>query len=428
MVSLFSFLVFGVRRASVAARCRLPYLGFAAFVMAFAWNGAALAGTTIANDARLGGDAQRTRFVADLSRAVEFRVFTLENPYRVIVDMPDVKFQMPAGLGNKGRGLVSAYRYGLIAPGKSRIVIDVKAAVRIDKAFVLKAKDGQPARLVVDLVKTDVGAFRKEMRRARATGQGRQASKRPEPAKPPALGKRVKNGGKPLIVIDPGHGGVDPGAVSRGGLREKDVVFSFAKTLEAQLKKTGRYRTLMTRRIDVYVPLRKRVEIARRQSASLFISIHADSVPGRFSTKASGATVYTLSEKASDKEAKALAAKENRADIIAGVDLPPESDEVTNILIDLAQRETKNLSITFADTLVDSMKGETPVRKKARRFAGFRVLKAPDVPSVLVELGYMSNPSDEKRLKSKRWQRKVAVTTARAVDSYFAKRVARMPY
>ncbi len=423
MVGLLSKLAVKLRRAGARAH----QIGIVALALAMLWPGAVLADTTIANDARLGGDAQRTRFVADLSREVKFRVFTLENPYRVIVDMPDVRFQMPAGLGNTGRGLVSAYRYGLIAPGKSRIVIDVKAAVRIDKAFVLKAKDGQPARLVVDLVKTDVGAFRKEMRRARASGEGRQASK-PPPAKPPVLRKRAKSGGKPLIVIDPGHGGVDPGAVSRGGLREKDVVFSFSKALEAQLKKTGRYRTLMTRRIDVYVPLRERVEIARREGASLFISVHADSVPGRLSTKASGATVYTLSERASDKEAKALAAKENRADIIAGVDLPPKSDEVTNILIDLAQRETKNLSITFADTLVDSMKGATPVRKKARRFAGFRVLKAPDVPSVLVELGYMSNPSDEKRLKSKRWQRKVAVSTTRAVDNYFAKRVARMPY
>ena len=398
--------------------------------LGFGVNRADLAAETVANDARLGGDAERTRFVADLSREVEFHVFTLENPYRVIVDMPDVQFQMPAGVGSKGRGLVSAYRYGLIAPGKSRIVIDVKAPIKIAKAFVLKAKGGQPARLVIDLVKTDSGTFKKEMRAARAKSGGSRSAKRsaPKPANPPAVLKRADRGGKPLIVIDPGHGGVDPGAVSRSGLREKDVVFAFSKALEAELKKSGRYRTKMTRRIDVYVPLRERVAIARRAGASLFISVHADSVPGRFSKTASGATVYTLSEKASDNEAKALAAKENRSDIIAGVDLPAESDEVTNILIDLAQRETKNLSITFADTMVASIKGQTPVRKKARRFAGFRVLKAPDVPSVLVELGYMSNPSDEKRLKSKRWQRKIAKAAAKAVDNYFAKRVARMPY
>lgn len=382
---------------------------------------------TVANDARLGGDAERTRFVADLSKAVKFRVFTLQSPYRVIVDMPDVKFQMPAGLGSKGRGLVTAYRYGLIAPGKSRIVIDVKAPIRVAQAFVLDAKGDQPARLVIDLVKTDVATFAKEMQKARKADAGAVAKPRAKPT-PPAVRKRAQKGGKPLIVIDPGHGGVDPGAVSRSGLREKDVVFAFAKALEAELKKSGRYRTQMTRRIDVYVPLGRRVEIARRAGASLFMSIHADSVPGAFSTKASGATVYTLSEKASDNEAKALATKENRSDIIAGVDLPSKSDEVTNILIDLAQRETKNLSITFADAMITSIKGQTPVRKNAHRFAGFRVLKAPDVPSVLVELGYMSNPSDEKRLKSKRWQRKVAKAATRAVDNYFSKRVARMPY
>ncbi len=395
------------------------------------WIGAAVApaaADTVANDARLGGDANRTRFVADLSRVVDFHVFTLENPYRVIVDMPDVKFQMPAGLGSTGRGLVSAYRYGLIAPGKSRIVIDVKAPIKVAKAYVLKPKGGQPARLVIDLVKTDIATFRKEMRRGRKAATAREGAQKSRPSEPPAVRERAERGGKPLIVIDPGHGGVDPGAVSRNGLREKDVVFAFAKVLEAELKRRGRYRTLLTRRIDVYVPLGERVAIARRAGASLFISIHADSVPGRFSTIASGATVYTLSERASDNEAKALAAKENRSDIIAGVELPPESDEVTNILIDLAQRETKNLSITFADAMVTSIKEKTQVRRKARRFAGFRVLKAPDVPSVLVELGYISHPNDEKRLKSKRWQRNVAVAAAGAIDNYFAKRVARMPY
>ena len=391
-----------------------------------------LAASTVANDARLGGDAESTRFVADLSREVEFRVFTLANPYRVIIDMPDVRFQMPAGLGNKGRGLVSAYRYGLIAPGKSRIVIDVKSAVRVKKAFVLKAKSGQAARLVIDLVKTDAKTYREQMRRDAQAGRGQTdvkpaALKRPR-VKLPAMAKRGPKSGKPIIVIDPGHGGVDPGAISRNGLREKDVVFSFAKVLYAELKKNGRFNPVLTRQIDVYVPLRERVAMARRMAASLFISIHADSVSGRFSKTASGATVYTLSETASDNEAKALATKENRADIIAGVDLPTESNEVSNILIDLAQRETKNWSITFADTLVTTIKGKTPVRKKSRRFAGFRVLKAPDVPSVLVELGYMSNPSDERRLKSKRWQRKVAASMARAIGKYFSTRYARSPY
>ena len=387
--------------------------------------------TTLAKDARIGGDAERTRFVADLSKKVSFRVFTLADPYRVIVDMPDVSFQLPAGLGRKGKGLVSAYRYGLIAPGKSRIVIDVKAPVLVDKAIVLDAKNGNPVRLVIDLAKTDRKKFLANLAKQPSPDSRADKSKIagvPLPsAAPPAVRKR-RGQSKPIVVIDPGHGGVDPGAISRSGLKEKDVVFDFAKMLRDEIKKRGRLRPIMTREIDVYVPLRERVAFARRNGASLFISIHADSVPGRFSKKASGATVYTLSERASDSEARTLAAKENRSDIIAGVDLPSESDEVTNILIDLAQRETKNLSISFAGTLLSGLKGETPLRKKSHRFAGFRVLKAPDVPSVLVELGYISNPSDAERLRSRDWREEMAVTVSRAVESYFSKRLARVPF
>ena len=388
--------------------------------------------TTLAKDARVGGDAERTRFVADLSKKVSFRVFTLADPYRVIIDMPDVNFQLPAGLGRKGKGLVSAYRYGLIAPGKSRIVIDANAPVLVEKARVLKGKGKEPVRLVVDLKKTDRKTFLANLTKQPAAKQPAKQTKTadvPLPnAAPPAVRKRRGNGNKPIVVIDPGHGGVDPGAISRSGLKEKDVVFDFAKMLRNEIKKRGRLKPMLTREIDVYVPLRERVAFARRNGASLFISIHADSVPGRFSRKASGATVYTLSERASDSEARALAAKENRSDIIAGVDLPNESDEVTNILIDLAQRETKNLSITFAGTLISGLKGDTPLRKKTHRFAGFRVLKAPDVPSVLVELGYISNPADAKRLKSKSWRKEMATSVSKAIENYFSKRLARVPF
>ena len=388
--------------------------------------------TTLAKDARIGGDAERTRFVADLSKKVSYRVFTLADPYRVIVDMPDVSFQMPAGLGRKGKGLVSAYRYGLIAPGKSRIVIDLKAPVLVDKAFVMKAKDGNPVRLVIDMAKIDRKTFLANLAKQPAAEPKAKTSKVasvPLPdAAPPVVRRRRGSGGKPIVVIDPGHGGVDPGAISRSGVKEKDVVFDFAKMLRNEINKRGRLKPIMTREIAVYVPLRERGAFARRNGASLFISIHADSVPGRFSRKASGATVYTLSERASDSEARALAAKENRSDIIAGVELPSKSDEVTNILIDLAQRETKNLSITFAGTLLSGLKGETPLRKKSHRYAGFRVLKAPDVPSVLVELGYISNPSDAKRLQSQKWREEMAVSVARAVESYFSKRMARVPF
>ena len=271
-----------------------------------------VAAPTVAKDARLGGDAQRTRFVADLSRQVEFRVFTLADPYRLIVDLPDVKFQLPAGLGKKGRGLVAGYRFGLIAEGKSRIVIDLTGPALVDKAFIIEPRNGQPARLGIDLVRTDRNTFIASQRRDRKPRAAKKA--RPPSLSLPSVRKR-KNA-RPVIMIDPGHGGIDPGAISKSGLKEKTVVFTFSKALRDRLRKTGRYEVHLTREIDTYIRLSERVARARKKNADLFISIHADSLPGRYSTKISGATVYTLSEKASDNEARALANKENRSDVM----------------------------------------------------------------------------------------------------------------
>ncbi len=386
---------------------------------------------SIAKDARLGGDAERTRFVTVLSKRVKFAIRTLADPYRVIIDLSDVKLNLPKGRGKESKGLVKGYRYGRVEPYGVRIILDVKAPVLVDKASIWPARDGNPPRLVVELTKTSRNIFLVKQREhmnsraaARRTAKGGNSG-----ALPFSKPKRKKSrNARRVIVIDPGHGGIDPGAVSKAGLKEKDMVFAFSKALRDKLKKSGRYEVLMTRSVDSYVPLRKRVDIGRRKSADLFISVHADSLPGRYAKSVAGATVYTLSEEASDEEAKALAAKENRSDIIAGVELPSQSSDVTNILIDLAQRETKNLSIGFADTLLDSLSGKTKIRKKGRRYAGFRVLKAPDVPSVLIELGYMTHPEDVKRLKSSAWRSKVAGAVAKAVDTYFSKRTARNPY
>lgn len=183
------------------------------------------------------------------------------------------------------------------------------------------------------------------------------------------------------------------------------------------MRKTGRYEVHLTRDRDIYIPLRERVNIARRHDANLFISIHADAIERK---NVRGMSIYTLSETASDKEAAALAHKENRSDIIAGIDFGNQPTEVTNILIDLAQRETKNLSVKFANTVVDKMDGKTKLLDRTHRFAGFRVLKAPDVPSVLIELGFLTNPNEEKLLVSSKWRRSVAVALQEAVDRYFS--------
>jgi N-acetylmuramoyl-L-alanine amidase len=379
---------------------------------------AAPAKPAIANDARLAGDTTRTRFIADLSKKVDVSVFALDDPYRVIVDLPDVSFQMPPGLGKEARGLVTGYRYGLFAPGKSRIVLDLSGPFLIDKAFVLDARPDQPARLVVDLVPTDRATFLAKLREEKNTAASDVA---PPAAEPP---KAVL--GPPVVVLDPGHGGVDPGTMSADGTTEKEVVLAFAKTLKARLEADGRYRVFLTREDDTFLPLRQRVEFAKEKGASLFLSIHADSFAKRVA-EASGATVYTLSEQASDDEAKELAAKENFSDAIAGVELPNESDEVVaNILIDLAQRETQNRSVIFARSMVGQLAGN--LHTKVLKSAGFRVLKAPDVPSVLLELGFLSNPEDEKHLKDETWRQSTAKSVAAAIDSYFAKRFARMPF
>ena len=390
---------------------------------------AVAANQSVAKAVRIGGDIHRTRFVMDLSDKVPFRLFTLADHYRVVVDMPNVRFKLPKGAGRKGRGLIKAYRFGLFAPGKSRIVIDVTRPVLIDKVFVLPAQNGQPSRLVIDLTPTNRQTFLAKLKETRKSQsnmfQNNVAAKKTVQLKsaPRRSGKSVVKKTKlPLVVIDPGHGGIDAGAIGVGGTNEKDIVLRFAKLLKKELGRRGHVRVKMSRSKDVFVPLPERVSFARTHAADLFVSIHADSIAKRRAKGVRGASVYTLSEEASDLEAAALAEKENRSDIIAGVELPPPTSDVPQILIDLAQRETKNYSVVFANMVVGEMKGSALIKRDPIRSANFRVLTAPDVPSVLVELGYLSSRADEKLLKSHKWRTKVAVSLVKAIEDYFAKR------
>jgi N-acetylmuramoyl-L-alanine amidase len=374
-----------------------------------------------ATSAGLSGDAYRTTFKLDLSAGVTAEIYTLANPYRVIVDLPDVHFRLPDGTGQSGGGLVRTFRFGLFAEGKARIVLDTTGPVRIERAAMTAKGDG--IAFSFDMVTTDPASF----------GMGTGADKANEiPPKPPAdtavAGPPKAPGrGKAVIMIDPGHGGIDGGAVSASNILEKTVVLAVAKELGRQLAATGRYEVHMTRASDVFISLDQRLAASLARGADLFISLHADSLAGASVAQTiRGATIYTLSERASDEQARRMAEKENASDLVAGLNVAEGEggDEVKSILIDLIKRETANFSADFSNVLVRKLKAATSLSRVPQRAAAFKVLKQTHAPSVLIELGYLSNPEDEKLLNSSEWHRKMATSITTAVDSYFAKRTA----
>ena len=362
---------------------------------------------------RVGIHPGKTRFVLEMSEPPAYRIFLLPDPYRVVIDLPEVDWTLERPTRRWARGFIAALRFGLYAPGTSRVVLDLSSAVEIQAAFVLPPRDGRQYRMVIDLGRANRNTFLAAVR------AGPILSKRPLPRVQPSapVPSHDLADTRPTIIIDPGHGGVDPGTVGRAGSHEKEVTLAVAKALKAELESLGHYKVIMTRRKDIFVRLSRRVELARRADGDLFVSLHADA---HRSSKLRGASVYTLSEKASDKAAAALAAKENKSDVIAGVNLSDQTPVVSKILIDLAQRETKNLSAQFASMLIKDLAKETRVLRNSHRFAGFAVLKAPDIPSVLVELGYLSNPVEEKLLTTRPHQRRIAKTITNAIDRYFA--------
>lgn len=382
---------------------------FIAGLAAFVGAEVAIAQTLEISSIRVHNHGDYTRFVLDMSDNAEPAIFTLSDPYRVVIDLPEVTWAEDANSGKEGEGLVAGYRFGHFRPGNSRIVVDMNGPGKVNKVFTLPPDDTRGHRYVIDLVPTSRDTF------LASAGWPKELRSTPAPKRRPPSIKRT-NKGKYVVVIDPGHGGVDPGASGRSGTIEKKVALTVGKQLRDKLKKTGRYEVVMTRDRDIFHSLRERVEIAREADADLFISLHADTIK---SSKVRGMAVYTLSEKASDSEASELANKENQSDVIAGVDIGKESNDVSMILIELSQRETMNRSVQFAEILMPELKKEATLLRNTHRFAGFRVLKAPDVPSVLLELGYLSNRQDEKNMKSKRWRSDVTSAITASVDQHF---------
>jgi len=355
--------------------------------------------------------------------------FVLTDPQRLVVDLPGARMGKVAAAG----GLIASTRHGQYDPSTARVVFGLaKPAVVANAEF---SEDHR--QLILTLRPVSESLFEAAKRKGRklfgldnARSVGARVAQRggitvpldpPKPLAVPAV-TGARGTKRPLVVIDPGHGGHDPGSQSGDGrYKEKDIALAISKAIRDELVASGRVRVALTRSDDRFLVLGERREIARRLKADLFISVHADSAENR---AARGASIYTLSEVASDRVAAQLAAKENRADILNGVDLGGENNEVSSILLDLAQRETMNISSQFAAVLQREMEPTIHFKDEAHRFAGLIVLKAPDVASVLLETGYISNDDDLALLLSSEYRRHIATGVRKAVEIHFARRLA----
>jgi N-acetylmuramoyl-L-alanine amidase len=357
--------------------------------------------------ARIGEHADRTRLVIELSDPIALRAFSLASPNRVILDMPQVAWRLGTPPVPSGRGLIQDYRYGLFRSGNSRMVIDLRRPARVAEPLAIPPAAGFGYRVVIDLFPTTQTAFEAD------AGWPADLKAREADAERRAMAAATPAGtGRKVVVIDPGHGGIDSGTAGVNGLLEKDLVLAEGLRLAKDLRARG-FTVFMTRDDDTFIPLRDRVSFSRAHHADLFISLHADSNPD---ASVSGLSIYTLSDGRSDREAAALAKRENQSDVIAGVDLSGGNSPVAPILIDLAQRDTINKSSRFAEGALAQLAGATDILARSpHRSASLAVLVAPDVPAVLIELGYLSNRGDAAQMKTPAWRARVSAAVTAAV-------------
>jgi N-acetylmuramoyl-L-alanine amidase len=390
-------------------RCALVVVAAAAFlVLDLQFFAGAFAQPAIALGSRIEAESGQERLIFDLTGPVKISARPLADPDRIIIDIADLEFRLDPSAGrNTGLSkLIKAFRFGLFAPGRSRIIIDLAQPATIVATRIDPLKGG--SRLIIELASTDAASF------AAAASAAAKA-----PDVPPALSSAPpapRPSGKAVIVIDPGHGGVDTGAIGKHGEQEKAIVFEFSRVLKAKIEAEGLFHAVLTREEDIFLPLAERVRRARENNAALFLSIHADTLAA---PHVEGATVYTLSARASDAEAARIAEQENLADQAAGLEGKAEAVEVDDILFELTRRETHAYSRDFSKTLISKWKDAGNLNKNPSRAAGFVVLKAHDVPSILLELGYLSSEKDLSRLTSPQWREQAAMKLAEAIKVYF---------
>lgn len=413
-------------------------------------------------DLRVGLHPNATRFVLEMTRQTPFRILSLDRPHRLIIDFIGLSCS-PDLASRRGKGLIRSISEDRFTADTVRVVLALTRPVKVREATMLPEKDGHMPRFVLDLEPTDRATFDRMIGQIHAAWPGSAflagrpfelAPASPQPHRPsPTTAERVQlaSAGAPIVppaprsqpkpvrtpaapsvphvlprpkpdyprqivVLDPGHGGDDPGAIGVGGVHEKTITLAMARELRDLLEATGRYDVTLTRDRDVFIRLRDRVAIARKANADLFISLHADSIR---LPNFRGASVYTLSETASDREAQMLADKENRVDKIGGIDIRGEDERIASILIDLTQRDTMNQSRRLAGLLIRDLGKVTDLIPRPQRSAGFAVLTAADVPSVLIEMGYLSSPDDAMALSRPDHRAKLARAIHAAIDSYF---------
>jgi N-acetylmuramoyl-L-alanine amidase len=383
----------------------------------------------------LKGDRARTKFIIGLERSVEFQVSSLTNPNRVFVELPEVMMWLPPDPGSAAVGLVKSFRGGQSAPGKARVVIDVTGPVIVEKAAIEKSKDGKTVQLVLEIVPAEQPLETKaDARRttilAGASGLGAMGVQPPMPRRAVSPQERARGMFKPVIVLDPGHGGDDTGA-QRNGTVEKNVVLAFSLMLRDKLNATGRYKVLMTRDTDVFVELNKRREFAEHNLAQLFVAVHADYAQA----SARGATIYSLRESVANslqRSAKGEASDGILSDKELAAAKPVDGDigAIRGFLSDLIRLEwdrNRDRTSVFVKSVIEHMGESTNLKDNPDRSAAFVVIKSAKVPSILIELGYVTNEADAELLKSDQWREKVSASIVTAIDNYFSHQLARVP-